>query len=102
MILLKEAKEQSLKRWKEMLDDYPNIKTHFGGQPDGDVYGSCGFCDMFRTDCIFCPLFPNICKPLITDATLYWRICCKLASANKRGLKQMIQKMIREIEKVEV
>lgn len=111
MTILEEAKEQSLKRWRKILDDCPDIVIAFrgGGQPCGLTYGLCGFCELYTTDfavnCPNCPLYPKVCSNyrLAPDGTisLYWRIVSKLKDGDNRGLKQMIQKMIREIEKVD-
>lgn len=99
MLTLQEAKAKTLKRWRKILDDYPNIEIEIGGKPNDGVYGPCGFCQYYFY-CADCLLRPEICNRF-RDNSLFWNITEKLLSGNKRALKQMIQRMIREIEKVE-
>jgi len=102
---LEEAKEQSLRKWRKILDDYPRIiVTNRGSsQPCGLTYEHCGFCELYGYNCVYCPLFPKVCinLGLPGELSLYWRIVRKLGTDDNRGLKQMIQKMIREIERVD-
>lgn len=115
MITLEEAKEQSLKRWRKILSDYPDITvtSRGGSHPCTFTYGNCGFCEFFTTtnpiditlSCKDCPLYSKVCanhRPTGEGkAPLYWRIVLKLRDSNDRGLKQMLQKMVREIERVD-
>ena len=102
-----EAKLIALDRWNRILNDYPEIEIHEGGQPRREKYSRCGFCQLYaRVDdapnCEKCALnIGNICENWDIGKSLYWQICRKLQDGKKRGLKPMIMRMIEAIEKAE-
>lgn len=92
---LAEAKEQSLKRWRKILEDYPNVKMRWE-QPDDEVYGNHGICD-YVYDCKRCPLYPKYCGAF-ENKSIFWQICEKLEA--KKPCKRLIQQMIKAIEEI--
>ncbi len=105
-IRLETAKDRSLKRWRKILADFPNINTQPGGHPAEDIYGDCSFCQKYITPCClceWCPLFSNkICYHHEDESTLYWRIVDRLQAGKfDAKLKAMIEQMIKAIEEVE-
>ena len=87
---LQRAKRLSLIKWNKVLKAYPD----FDKMSDLSR-GVCGFCKEYDS-CGKCPLKPSIC---FDDDSLFERISYKIERSDKQGLKKMIQKMIREIEK---
>ena len=99
-----EAKQVSLAKWKRHLEEYPNIETRYEGSYH--PAGKCGFCvrylETLANNCENCPLYPAVCQNHGGDGrSLYHRIKAKLMLNDKRGLKSMIQRMVREIQKAE-
>jgi len=90
---LEKAKRGSLKKWRTILKAYPDCEKMYGF----GVGSVCAFCCIYyyywgRCKCL---LYPKICG---TYESLFYRIYMKTEKKDKRGLKQMIQKMIREIK----
>lgn len=102
---LKEAKEDTLKRWHKIRDALPHV-VHFRGQPYEDEYGVCGFCRLDRENrnCRKCQLYPVTCNDrrfLKRTESLYWQFCRALRDGKSPEVAKLVDQIIANVEAVQ-
>ena len=103
---LEEAKQLSLRKWRAIKADLPNIKTSIFYQPDDRIYGGCGLCSLYldspgNKGCSQCGLkAKSVCCNWPDPEFLYWKICSSIEQEETKKLPTMVDQMIKAIEEL--